>query len=575
MQANPPVRQNGDIDFNAADPPPRNQLVVKRNQPTRLLREKVKKNHIYIQSSKGAPPYQPMTTRKYVLTLRVIKRKLNRMVFHSNEDGTEDQQWGHTAEGVTTLYVKDVWELLNKNSLILRQAKAMYPQIKWILIAGSPCQDLTYAGYLNGLLGLTGKRSMLFFVVYVVLCHLQELFGFDAVRFLTENAGSMQVVNPDRKSNAGQTLEQSEHFRMFLYCLGLFNKLPVRQWIWDTSPFYGIRRKRVFLRSHLDTAVPLSEPAPGDEIWGPLISLDNRISPLAPLLRTRGCTPGGVVKLSWTGYQPCALMWNYTFFGGKRSFALLCQLAAEDKFPKLPWASIIPAHFLPIWKSFITALQADKTAATRKDELIDQLIPIFHNPNIILPMRILTVQEVRKLAGLENILTTERHGPTLLTEKVVRDFCGNSFHPGLIDAALGTDEQLQQWVQGTNDAQPCHDATPPIQETYDKYQQLLRLVVDQGAKRGVQLKPDRVDFEAKWRNSMLREPAEAAHVPIVHQPTVFSFLQATKTSTGNETQRTTDIPFGDNFFLTPWCKQLWNGSANLPSHMKMLLSLPA
>ena len=132
MQANPPVRQNGDIDFNAADPPPRNQLVVKRNQPTRLLREKVKKNHIYIQSSKGAPPYQPMTTRKYVLTLRVIKRKLNRMVFHSNEDGTEDQQWGHTAEGVTTLYVKDVWELLNKNSLILRQAKAMYPQIKWI-----------------------------------------------------------------------------------------------------------------------------------------------------------------------------------------------------------------------------------------------------------------------------------------------------------------------------------------------------------------------------------------------------------------------------------------------------------
>ena len=244
---------------------------------------------------------------------------------------------------------------------------------------------------------------MLFFVVYVVLCHLQELFGFDAVRFLTENAGSMQVVNPDRKSNDGQTLEQSEHFRMFLYCLGLFNKLPVRQWIWDTSPFYGIRRKRVFLRSHLDTAVPLSEPAPGDEIWGPLISLDNRISPLAPLLRTRGCTPGGVVKLSWTGYQPCALMWNYTFFGGKRSFALLCQLAAEDKFPKLPWASIIPAHFLPIWKSFITALQADKTAATRKDELIDQLIPIFHNPNIILPMRILTVQEVRKLAGLENI----------------------------------------------------------------------------------------------------------------------------------------------------------------------------
>lgn len=349
----------------------------------------------------------------------------------------EDQQWGYTVEGVTTLYVKDVWDLLNKDSLILRQAKAMYPQIKWILIAGSPCQDLTYAGYLNGLLGLTGKRSMLFFVVYVVLCHLQKLFGFDSVRFLTENAGSMQVVKCDRKPNAGHTLDQSEHFQMFLYCLGLANKLPVKKWIWDTSLFYGIRRKRVFFRSHLDTAVPPSDSAPGDELWGPLIYLNNHISPLAPLLRTRGCTPGGALKLSWTGYQPCALMWNYAFFGGKRSFALLCQLAVESKFPKLPWASIVPAHFLPIWKSFIAALQAEKTAATRKDELIDQLAPIFHNPNITLPMRILTVQEVRKLSGLENVLTIERHGPALLTEKVVRDFCGNSFHPGLIDAAFG------------------------------------------------------------------------------------------------------------------------------------------
>ena len=74
----------------------------------------------------------------------------------------EDQQWGYNVEGVATLYVKDVWDLLDKKLLILRQAKAMYPEIKWILIAGSPCQDLTFAGYLNGLLGLTGKRSMLF-----------------------------------------------------------------------------------------------------------------------------------------------------------------------------------------------------------------------------------------------------------------------------------------------------------------------------------------------------------------------------------------------------------------------------
>ena len=94
----------------------------------------------------------------------------------------EDQQWGYTIEGVATIYVKDVWALVARDSLILRQAKAMHPTIKWIVVAGSPCQDLTYAGYLNGLLGLTGQRSMLFFVVYLVILHSRsclELNRFD------------------------------------------------------------------------------------------------------------------------------------------------------------------------------------------------------------------------------------------------------------------------------------------------------------------------------------------------------------------------------------------------------------
>ena len=110
-----------------------------------------------------------------------------------------------------------------------------------------------------------------------------------------------------------------------------------------TSAWYGIRRKRVFLRSHLDTDVPVATPPPGDERWGPLISLNMQISPLAPLLRTRGLTDGGVLKLSWTGYQPYALMWDYTFFAGRRSFASLCKLLEGNKFPNLPWASS-PLH---------------------------------------------------------------------------------------------------------------------------------------------------------------------------------------------------------------------------------------
>ena len=172
--------------------------------------------------------------------------------------------------------------------------------------------------------------------------------------------------------------------------------------------------------------------------------------------------------------------------------------------------------FLPtfsIWKSFLITLQAERSTTSKKDELIEQLAPIFHNPNIVLPMRILTVQEVRKLAGLENILTAERHGRSLLTDKVIRDFCGNSFHPSLISAALGTDDQLLQWVEGNNDAQPCCRDLPCIQEVYTKYQDLLKLVLEQAAARGVQLKADRVDFEAKWRHYSLNDTAVAIHPP--------------------------------------------------------------
>ena len=457
----------------------------------------------------------------------------------------EDQQWGYTIEGVATIYVKDVWTLVARDSLILRQAKALHPTIKWIVVAGSPCQDLTYAGYLNGLLGLTGQRSMLFFVVYLVILHLQKLFGTESIRYLTENAGSMQIVQTDRKHKAMQRLEQSEHFQMFLYCLGLPSKQPTNRWVWDTSPYYGIQRRRVFLRSHMDTEELAMVPLAFFDEWGPLVTLKGEDLPLAPLLRTRGFSSNGVLKLSWTGYQPSALLWDYSFFGGRKSFMLLSQMTEGTRVPNLTWASFIPAHFLPIWKSFLITLQTDRATTSKKDELIEQLVPIFHNPNIVLPMRILTVPEVRKLAGLENILTTERHGPSLLTDKVIRDFCGNSFHPSLISAALGTDDQLQQWVEGNNDAQPCRRDLPSIQEVYSKYQDLLKLALEQAAARGVQLRADKVDFEAKWRHYSLNDTVESTRPSVVHQPTVFAFLQGSKPPKCHGTHSESDSPFGD------------------------------
>ena len=350
--------------------------------------------------------------------------------------------------------------------------------------------------------------------------------------------------------NEMNCLEHSEHFQLFLYCLGLPSNQPVRQWIWDTSQYYGIQRKRIFLRSHLDTDVPSAIALSTDKEWGQLVMINGEDLPLAPLLRTRGITNQGVLKLSWTGYQPSALMWDYSYFGGKKSFRLLSQWSEGMKIPSLPWANIVPAHFLSVWRSFLVTIQSDKSSTTKKDQLVEQLAPIFHNPNIEVPMRILTVQEVRKLAGLENILTNERHGNSLLTEQVIRDFCGNSFHPSLISAALGTDDQLQQWVDGTNDAQPCATEPPCVKDAYAKYRDLLKLVIEQAAKKGFQLKSDRIDFEAKWQHLAPKATSPSIQPPAIQQPLVFSFLQGSKSTNEQHTRATQSLHYGDEEFYS-------------------------
>ena len=57
-----------------------------------------------------------------------------------------DEQWSFTPQGTAALYVKDVHSLIAKNCQILRNTIEAYPDLKWIITGGSPCQDLTFAG---------------------------------------------------------------------------------------------------------------------------------------------------------------------------------------------------------------------------------------------------------------------------------------------------------------------------------------------------------------------------------------------------------------------------------------------
>ena len=117
-----------------------------------------------------------------------------------------------------------MWKLFEGDALILRQAKAMFPVSVWIVIAGSPCQGLTFAGYLNDMLGRTGNRSMLFFAVYLVIYYLQSLYGTEKIRFLLENAGSMQPIQDRRGSFSGdEQLKELPDFLLFLTTLNSFH----------------------------------------------------------------------------------------------------------------------------------------------------------------------------------------------------------------------------------------------------------------------------------------------------------------------------------------------------------------
>ena len=90
-----------------------------------------------------------------------------------------------------SLYIKDVHAILNQECKLLKELVLMFPGCKWMIVGGSPCQDLTFAGPFHGLLGLTGPSSRLFFVLLCVIHCMQTLVGTTAVRFLVENAGSM------------------------------------------------------------------------------------------------------------------------------------------------------------------------------------------------------------------------------------------------------------------------------------------------------------------------------------------------------------------------------------------------
>ena len=203
-----------------------------------------------------------------------------------------DEEWCYVMDGSAVLYLRDVHSLVANGCRILQMTLKMFPDCKWIVVGGSPCQDLTLAGTMKGVLGLTGTSSRLFFILLCVIYTVQLAVGPAAVRFLVENAGSMQKM----------------HLEAFCKLLNL-PLMHDRDYIWDPAQHgYLITRCRNFFRNYSDREPVGPPPGVFNERIGPLIDSSGRSIPFAPLLRARTTLPYGIVCSSWTLYQPHALV---------------------------------------------------------------------------------------------------------------------------------------------------------------------------------------------------------------------------------------------------------------------------
>ena len=345
-----------------------------------------------------------------------------------------------------------------------------------------------------------GLAIQVFFTLLGVIRAMQDLVTPGNVRFLVENAGSMVDL----------------HYQAFCTLLGIPSD-PKNAYLWDPADHgFGITRRRNFFRAHSDCQTIQESQQLCPKQGGPLIAKNGQPITLPPLLRTRDLLPFEVCWSSWTLYQPCALIWDYDFWGGSEAFSKKVALA-HGKVPQTRWEEIIPPPFQIPWKKFLLLLQGSGGNSSSFDEVIKQLIPMFNGSQIRLPVRILDELEVLQLSGLEEQwANTHLNDAERLPERVIRDYCGNSFHPKLIGSALGDDHILKQWINGeiTERTEEVASKNTVLQVYTRLCQEVEQLSCKQGIKLGTNLVKDFPLYPDPC------DPQRRVAVPRIHDATI-------------------------------------------------------
>ena len=187
--------------------------------------------------------------------------------------------WQKDYRGIPIKYPCDVWDILAQhNTSILEALSFVQPQGEVVVIAGSPCQDLTTYGGSEGILGFTGPRSVHFHAVYLVLVALHKLGLGDRIFYVVENAGSMLAMH---KTYMQQLLGASDsHIKSV-----------------EHGSYGHSARNRLFISPLSNIETPVKNASPWEAGW-------KSYGQLPTVMRSRGRTHSGKVVRSSISYHP-------------------------------------------------------------------------------------------------------------------------------------------------------------------------------------------------------------------------------------------------------------------------------
>ena len=353
----------------------------------------------------------------------------------------EGSVWTYDKHNAHTFYAENVWSIIDQHCLLLRQLLSLLPPDCVIFFgAGSPCPDLTIIGRGNGVLGLTGNRSVHIHCVWAVLYFLSKSRFWKRVVFLVENAGSMK---PHMKQYIHKLLGIPEQCAHYLNC----------------AKWGSVSRARYFFTASSTVVTPLPAPSPFDEGWSPALIIEpdspNHLKPrpLPPWLRPRLVTERGSVVQSPLAYHPKNLLYDISFFGKEpelqlRKFQESLAQNLPSLFPILPFKNFLPEFLWSDWDHLIAwGATFDSSMTPAIISAVSNLQDFYDNPFIYTPFRLPTLNEKATDSELSDLLSstiTEANPPI----KTLHNIIGNFFKPSAVCAALGGTDNIKNYVYG-------------------------------------------------------------------------------------------------------------------------------